>query len=32
LAYKNSKTTEIYTYLATKGFEQIESPLDKLNI
>ena len=28
----NSKTTEIYTHITIKGFEQIISPLDKLNI
>ena len=26
------KTTENYTHVTTKGFEQIKSPLDKLNI
>jgi len=28
----SSKTTEIYTHITTKGFEQIKSPLDNLNI
>ena len=32
LGHKSSKTTEIYTHVTTKGFEQIKSPLDKLNI
>ena len=26
------KTTEIYTHITTKGFDQIISPLDMLNI
>lgn len=32
LGHQNSKTTEIYTHITTKGFDQIKSPLDKLNI
>ena len=32
LGHSNSKTTEIYTHITTKGFEQIKSPLDKLKI
>ena len=32
LGYESSKTTEIYTHITTKGFEQIKSPMDKLNI
>ena len=32
LGHENSKTTEIYTHITTKGFDQIKSPLDKLNI
>ena len=32
LGHANSKTTEIYTHITTKGFDQIKSPLDKLNI
>ncbi len=32
LGHESSKTTEIYTHITTKGFEQIKSPLDKLNI
>lgn len=32
LGHGSSKTTEIYTHITTKGFDQIKSPLDKLNI
>jgi len=32
LGHENSNTTEIYTHVTTKGFNQIKSPLDKLNI
>jgi len=32
LGYESSKTTEIYTRLTTKGFDQIKSPLDSLEI
>jgi len=32
LGHSNSKTTEIYTHITTKGFDQIKSPLDNLNI
>lgn len=32
LGHESSKTTEIYTHVTTKGFEQIKSPIDKLNI
>lgn len=32
LGHENSKTTEIYTHVTTKGFSQIKSPLDGLNI
>lgn len=32
LGHSSSKTTEIYTHITTKGFEQIKSPLDKLKI
>jgi site-specific recombinase XerD len=32
LGHSSSKTTEIYTHVTTKGFDQIKSPLDKLNI
>ena len=30
LGHSSGKTTEIYTHITTKGFEQIKSPLDKL--
>jgi len=32
LGHDSSRTTEIYTHITTKGFDQIKSPLDKLNI
>lgn len=32
LGHESSKTTEIYTHITTKGFYQIKSPLDKLDI
>ena len=32
LGHESSKTTEIYTHITTKGFDQIISPLDKLNL
>jgi site-specific recombinase XerD len=32
LGHSNSKTTEIYTHITTKGFEQIKNPLDNLDI
>jgi site-specific recombinase XerD len=32
LGHESSKTTEIYTHITTKGFDQIISPLDKLEI
>ncbi len=32
LGHANSKTTEIFTHITTKGFDQIKSPLDKLKI
>jgi len=31
LGHANSKTTEIYTHITTKGLDQIKSPLDNLN-
>ncbi len=31
LGHANSKTTEIYTHITTKGFDQIKSPLDTLD-
>ena len=32
LGHSGSKTTEIYTHITTKGFEQIKSPLDNLSV
>lgn len=32
LGHSSGKTTEIYTHITTRGFEQIKSPLDKLKI
>jgi integrase/recombinase XerD len=32
LGHANSKTTEIYTHVTTKGFEGLKSPLDNLDI
>lgn len=32
LGHENTKTTEIYTHITTKGFEQIKSPSYKLEI
>lgn len=32
LGHESSITTEVYTHITTKGFDQIQSPLDKLNI
>ncbi len=32
LGHSSSKTTEIYTHITTKGFDQIKSPIDKLDI
>lgn len=32
LGHESSKTTEIYTHITTKGFDQIVSPLDQLNL
>lgn len=32
LGHSSSKTTEIYTHVTTKGFDNIKSPLDKLNL
>lgn len=31
LGHASSKTTEIYTHITTKGFDQIQSPLDTLD-
>jgi len=30
LGHESSKTTEVYTHITTKGFDQIKSPLDNL--
>lgn len=30
LGHSSSKTTEVYTHVTTKGFDQIKSPLDRL--
>lgn len=32
LGHQSSKTTEIYTHITMKGFDQIKNPLDKLDI
>jgi hypothetical protein len=32
LGHSSSKTTEIYTHITTKGFENINSPLDEIEI
>jgi site-specific recombinase XerD len=32
LGQESTKTTEFYTNVTTKGFEQIKSPLDNLDI
>ncbi len=32
LGHESSKTTEIYTHVTTKGFDQIKNPLDGLDI
>jgi site-specific recombinase XerD len=32
LGHSSSKTTEIYTHITTRGFDQIRSPLDHLDI
>ena len=32
LGHSSSKTTEIYTHITTKGFDQIKNPLDNLEI
>jgi integrase/recombinase XerD len=32
LGHESSRTTEIYTHITTRGFDQIKSPLDSLNI
>ncbi len=32
LGHGSTKTTEIYTHVTTKGFDQVKSPLDKLDV
>nr|WP_281257427.1 tyrosine-type recombinase/integrase [Mongoliibacter ruber] len=32
LGQESPKTTQVYTYVTTKGFDQIKSPLDNLDI
>lgn len=32
LGHSSSKTTEVYTHITTKGFEQLKSPMDGLDI
>jgi integrase/recombinase XerD len=32
MGHENSKTTEIYTHITTKGFDQIKNPLDDMDI
>ena len=32
LGHESSKTTEVYTHITTKGFDQIKNPLDNLDI
>lgn len=32
MGHESSRTTEIYTHITTKGFDQIKSPLDHLDI
>lgn len=32
LGHENTKTTQIYTHVTTKGFDQIKSPLDSLEL
>jgi site-specific recombinase XerD len=32
LGHSSSKTTEIYTYITTKGFDSFKSPLDDLEM
>jgi integrase/recombinase XerD len=32
LGHESSKTTEIYTHVTTKGFDQIKSPMDNLDL
>jgi site-specific recombinase XerD len=32
LGHRSSKTTEIYTHVTRKGFENLKSPLDEMDI
>ncbi|MBE9062404.1 tyrosine-type recombinase/integrase [cf. Phormidesmis sp. LEGE 11477] len=32
LGHSSSKTTEIYTHITSKGFENLKSPLDEMDI
>ena len=32
LGHESSRTTEVYTHITTKGFDQIKNSLDKLDI
>ncbi|MDY0014989.1 MAG: tyrosine-type recombinase/integrase [Bacteroidales bacterium] len=32
LGHESSKTTEVYTHITTKGFDQLKSPLDSLDL
>jgi integrase/recombinase XerD len=32
MGHESSKTTEIYTHITTKGFDQIKNPLDQLDL
>jgi len=32
LGHESSKTTEIYTHITTKGFDQIINPMDNLDV
>jgi site-specific recombinase XerD len=32
LGHESSKTTEVYTHVTTKGFDQIVNPLDTLDV
>ncbi len=32
LGHSSAKTTEIYTHITVKGFDQIKNPLDRLDI
>ncbi len=32
LGHESPKTTQVYTHITTKGFDQLQSPLDKLDI